>query len=86
VIRAQVEEVRRRQAEGLLPADMDPALLRLLGFALVGYPRLLPHVTRMATTLAPDEPKFVAAWENLLRRVSGLLEDDARRARGQAAE
>jgi EmrB/QacA subfamily drug resistance transporter len=86
VIRAQVEEVRRRQAEGLLPADMDPALLRLLGFALVGYPRLLPQVTRMATTMSPDDPKFVAAWENLLRRVGSLLEDDARRARGQAAE
>jgi hypothetical protein len=65
---------------------MDPAILRLLGFALVGYPRLLPQVTRMATTMSPDDPKFVAAWENLLRRVGGLLEEDARRARGQAAE
>jgi hypothetical protein len=85
VISAQVEEVRRRQAEGLLPADVDPAVLRLLGFALVSYPRLLPQVTRMTTTMSPGDPKFVAAWENLLRRVGDLLERDARRVRDQAA-
>jgi MFS family permease len=85
VIRAQVDEVRRRQADGLLRADMDPAILRLLGFALVSYPRLLPQVTRMTTTMSPDDPKFVAAWEDLLRRIGDLLERDARQTRDQAA-
>ena len=78
VIKAQIEEVRRRQAEGLLPADMDPALLRLLGFALVSYPRLLSQVTRMTTSMSPNDPKFAAAWEDLLRRVGNLLEAAAR--------
>jgi hypothetical protein len=80
VIRAQVDEVRRRQAEGLLPADIDPALLRLLGFALVSYPRLLSQVTRMTTTMSPDDPRFAAAWEELLRRVGELLEAAAQKS------
>jgi hypothetical protein len=79
VIKAQVEEIRQRQAEGLLPKDIDPAMLRLFGFALVSYPRLLSQVTRMTTTMSPDDPKFAAAWENLLRRIGDLLEDTARR-------
>jgi hypothetical protein len=65
---------------------MDPAMLKLLGFALVSYPRLLPQVTRMAATMSPGDPKFVATWENLLRRIGDLLERDARRVRDQAAE
>src|SRR5580692_8998873 len=32
-IAAQVQEIRDRQAAGLLPADLDPGALRLLGFA-----------------------------------------------------
>jgi EmrB/QacA subfamily drug resistance transporter len=80
VIQAQVDEVRRRQAEGLLPADIDPALLRLLGFALASYPRLLSQVTRMTTKMSPDDPRFAAAWEELLRRVGKLFEAAAQKS------
>jgi EmrB/QacA subfamily drug resistance transporter len=69
VIDAQVDEVRRRQAEGLVDPELDPRLLRLLGFALVSYPRLLPQVTRMVTGLPPDDPRFIAEWEDFLRAV-----------------
>jgi hypothetical protein len=34
----------------------------------------------------PRDPKFVAAWESLLRLIGDLLEEDARRGRDQAAE
>jgi hypothetical protein len=74
VIQAQVDEIRRRQAAGLLPSDLDPALLRLFAFALASYPRMLPQITRMTTGLAPDDPRFVEGWENLLRRVGTRLE------------
>jgi len=40
----------------------------------------------MTTTMSADDPKFVAAWENLLRRIGELLERDARRGGDQAAE
>src|SRR3984957_18647393 len=45
----QVQEIRDRQAAGLLPADLDPGQLRLLGFALMNYPRMLPQITPMYT-------------------------------------
>ena len=52
VIEAQVDEVPRRQQAGVLRADLDPQLLRLLGSAVVSYPRMLPQTTRMVTGLA----------------------------------
>jgi EmrB/QacA subfamily drug resistance transporter len=79
VIEAQVNEVRERQAEGLLPADLDPGQLRLAAFALVSYPRLLPQVTRMATGMTPEDPRFRAGWEALLRRIGDALQAAARR-------
>ena len=75
---AQVQEVRDRQAAGLLPADLDPGALRLLGFALVSYPRMLPQITRMTTGMTPENPDFVARWEALLREVGGWIEAAAR--------
>jgi EmrB/QacA subfamily drug resistance transporter len=73
VIRAQVEEIRRRQQSGLIDPGLDPELVRLLGFALASYPRLLPQVTRMTTGLAPEDPQFVAEWEAFLRYLGDLL-------------
>jgi hypothetical protein len=47
VIELQVDEIRRRQSEGLIAGEFDPSALRLLGFALVSYPRLMPQITRI---------------------------------------
>jgi EmrB/QacA subfamily drug resistance transporter len=58
----QVQEIRDRQSAGLLPADLDPGHLRLLGFALMNYPRMLPQITRMTTGMTPDNPSFVARY------------------------
>jgi EmrB/QacA subfamily drug resistance transporter len=73
VIQAQVDEIRRRQEAGLLDPDLDPALLRLLAFALTNYPRVLPQITRMTTGRSPHDPEFVAAWQAFLRDVGGRL-------------
>jgi hypothetical protein len=73
VIRAQVQEIRRRQQSGVIDPGLDPELVRLLGFALASYPRLLPQVTRMTTGLAPEDPRFVAEWEAFLRYLGDLL-------------
>jgi Tetracyclin repressor-like, C-terminal domain len=77
VIQAQVDEVRERQRAGVVSSDLDPDLLRLLGFAMVNYPRLLPQVTRMATGSAPGDPGFDERWEQFLRRVGKLFEPAA---------
>jgi MFS family permease len=81
----QVQEIRDRQAAGLLPADLDPGHLRLLGFALMNYPRMLPQITRMTTGMTPDNPSFVARWEALLREVGSWIEEAARRKRALPA-
>ncbi|MFL6072420.1 MAG: MFS transporter [Mycobacteriales bacterium] len=74
VIEAQVEEIRRRQQAGLIDPDLNPRLVRLLGFGLASYPRLLPQITRMTTGTTPDDPRFVAEWEAFLRHLGGLLD------------
>ena len=56
MIHAQVDEIRRRQSAGLIDAGLDPRFVRLLGFALASYPRLLPQITRMTTGTAPEDP------------------------------
>jgi EmrB/QacA subfamily drug resistance transporter len=76
VIEAQVEEVRRRQRAGLIDPGLDPRLVRLLGFALASYPRLLPQITRMTAGAAPDDPSFTAAWAAFLRDLGRRLETD----------
>jgi hypothetical protein len=78
-VSAQVQEVRDRQAAGLLPADLDPGHLRLLGFALINYPRMLPQITRMTTGMTPENPTFAARWEALLQELGSWIEAAARR-------
>jgi EmrB/QacA subfamily drug resistance transporter len=85
IIDAQVKETRDRQAAGLMPADLDAAQMRLMGFALVSYPRMLPQITRMTTGMTPDDPRFAVGWEKLLREVGGSLEETARRQRAIGA-
>lgn len=77
VIQAQVDEIRRRQHAGLIDPDLDPELVRLLGFALASYPRLLPQITRMTTGLRADDPRFVTAWEGFLRDLGQRLASTA---------
>jgi hypothetical protein len=73
VIQAQVDEIRKRQEKGLIDPDLDPALVRMLGFALASYPRLLPQITRMTTGKTADDPEFIAEWETFLGRLGDLL-------------
>ncbi|MBV9381046.1 MAG: MFS transporter [Streptosporangiaceae bacterium] len=73
VIQAQVDEIRRRQNAGLIDPRLDPRLVRLLGFALASYPRLLPQITRMTTGTPPGDPRFIAEWETFVRALGKRL-------------
>jgi hypothetical protein len=53
---------------------LDPALTRLLAFAVAGYPQAFPQITRMTTGLVADTPKFRAAWAQFLRQLGTRLE------------
>lgn len=84
VIQAQVDEIRRRQRDGVLGERLDPELLRLLSFATASYPRLVPQVTRMMTGLDADDPRFRQRWADFLRAVGGAVEEAARERQGPA--
>lgn len=73
VIQAQVDEIRRRQRARLIDPALDPQLVRLVAFALASYPRLLPQITRMTTGVTARDPRFIAEWEALVRRLGTLL-------------
>ncbi|HEY8642546.1 MAG TPA: MFS transporter [Candidatus Dormibacteraeota bacterium] len=73
MIQAQVDEMRRRQELGLVTTDFDPAVLRLLAFALTNYPRILPQITRMTTGQSPEDPAFKKRWGELLRGLGDRL-------------
>jgi len=73
----QVDEIRSRQAEGLIDKEFDPAALRLVAFALTSYPLLLPQVVRLATGHNPDSPEFDELWQRLLRQVGARVGHNA---------
>jgi TetR/AcrR family transcriptional regulator len=71
----QVAETRRRQANGELAADLDPAHLTLALFALAGAPTMLPQIARRITGADPDSEEFRTAYRDqvarLVRHLSG---------------
>lgn len=73
VIQRQVDEIRSRQADGVIDAGLDPTVVRLLAFALASYPRLQPQIVRMTTGLDVSDPQFTARWQQLLRKVGDSL-------------
>jgi AcrR family transcriptional regulator len=72
---AMVEDVRRRQRDGELAAELDPPYVLLMLFAAALAPTLLPHITQRITGLAGDSPEFQEAYQEQLRRVTGRLAD-----------
>jgi hypothetical protein len=84
VIQAQVDEIGRRQRDGVLGERLDAGLLRLPGFATAGRPRLVPQVTRMMTGLDADDPRVGDRWADVLRTAGGAVEERARERQGPA--
>jgi hypothetical protein len=73
VIDIQVDEIRKRQAEGYIDKSLDPELVRLAVFALSSYPRIMRQVTRMTTGLPATDPAFDARWTAFLRELGHRL-------------
>jgi AcrR family transcriptional regulator len=70
-----VDAVRAAQADGELPADLDPAQLVLteLGVALV--PLAFPQLARLLTGRLPDDPEFLAERRDFLLRLAETVDD-----------
>ncbi|MBF5033121.1 MULTISPECIES: TetR family transcriptional regulator [unclassified Micromonospora] len=73
---AMVDDVRRRQREGELSADLDPAYVVLTFFAAAMAPTVLPQVVRRLTGLDAGSPEFLDAYAAQLGRVLGHLGGD----------
>lgn len=63
----------RRQAEGEIAADLDPAIIQLAMMSLTLAPIALPHVVRRVTGHDPDDPDFQSHYTEQLRRIARHL-------------
>ncbi|MET8178627.1 helix-turn-helix domain-containing protein [Streptomyces sp. NPDC005336] len=64
-----LSDLHRRQAEGELADDLDPAAAMLLFVAAVSAPVAMPHAVRRIFGMEPDSPEFQQRWEEQLRRI-----------------
>jgi len=70
---AMVADLRRRQENGEIAADLDPAYLMLLLFGATLAPVVLPQFAANFTGLAADSPEFQAAFREQLKRLMAHL-------------
>jgi TetR/AcrR family transcriptional regulator len=68
-----VEDLRRRQRDGELSTELDPAYLQVLLFAATLAPNVLPQVVRRLTGLPADSEEFRQTYADQLRRVVARL-------------
>jgi TetR/AcrR family transcriptional regulator len=73
--REDLSDLRRRQAEGEIAADLDPGLLELALMRATLAPIAIPHVVRRITGRESDDPEFQTRYvEQLCRIVRHLAE------------
>lgn len=70
VLQSYVEDMSSKQEMGLVPKELDPAMITLMMSSLTVYPLLYPNVTRMITGLTPEQPEFEERWLSFLRQIS----------------
>ncbi|HEV2779601.1 MAG TPA: TetR family transcriptional regulator [Actinophytocola sp.] len=68
-MQAQVADLRRRQEDGELPADLDPQCLLLALFAAACANVTLPRVTRAVCGEDPESPAFAERYAEQLGRL-----------------
>jgi TetR/AcrR family transcriptional regulator len=71
--RQVVEEVRRQQSAGALPAGLDTNQLTFFLYVLGVYPYLLPQMAYLITGHSPDQTDFRAGYEKFIRDLARLL-------------
>ncbi|MDX3226309.1 TetR family transcriptional regulator [Streptomyces sp. ME19-01-6] len=61
--------LRRRQADGELAEDLDPAAAMMLFISMVSAPVAMPHLVRQLFGTDPDSPEFREHYTEQLRRI-----------------
>jgi AcrR family transcriptional regulator len=68
-----VDEVRRQQAGGALPAGLDAHQLTFFLYVLGVYPYLLPQMAYLITGHGPNQSEFRAGYQRFVRDLAALL-------------
>jgi AcrR family transcriptional regulator len=68
-----LNSLRRAQRDGLVPKDLDLAQLQISIIALTAFPLAFPQMTRLASGLAPTDPRFRRKRLQFLRRLGERL-------------
>lgn len=69
---------RGRQQRGEFPADVDPAVLRLVLLAAVAAPVVFPSHARKLFGIAPGDPEFESRYADGLQRLIAHLSQEGR--------
>jgi TetR/AcrR family transcriptional regulator len=70
-----LSDLQRRQSEGELAPELDPAAVMLMLYAVVVAPLALPQTARELFGLEPDSPEFRERYTEQLRRLVRRLAD-----------
>ena len=70
--------LQRAQLNGLVPKDLDLSQLQISIIALTAFPLAFPQMTRLATGLAPTDPRFRRKRLRFLRWLGGRLSSAAK--------
>ena len=70
--------MRRAQARGLVPLEVDLAHLQISIIALTAFPLAFPQMARLASGLAPTDPRFRRKRLRFLRWLGERLSSDSR--------
>ena len=71
-----VDRVTRRQGNGEVAADLDPAAVLLAGMGMVAAPVAMPQVARELFGVDPASPEFRERYTEQLRRIVAHLAGD----------
>ncbi|AOZ93665.1 TetR/AcrR family transcriptional regulator [Paenibacillus crassostreae] len=70
VLQSYVEDLSSKQEFGLVPEDLDPALLTLAITSLTTYPLVFADATKMITGMSPTDKEFQEKWKTFLTKIS----------------
>ncbi|WP_347834854.1 TetR/AcrR family transcriptional regulator [Gracilibacillus sp. JCM 18860] len=70
VLHSYNTDMVKKQEEGLVPKELDPALITLMMSSLTVYPLLYDNVTQMITGHTLEEPEFQEKWAKFLQEIS----------------
>jgi TetR/AcrR family transcriptional regulator len=71
-----LDSLRRAQLDGLVPKHLDLTQLQISIIALTAFPLAFPQMTRLASGLAPTDPRFRRKRLQFLRWLGDRLSSD----------